>query len=254
VLYVAMGEYVEEAAISARSAREHMDVPVAIITDESPDYDCFDIVIDCDDPRYGFADKVNNLHRTPFDRTLFLDTDIYVARPVSDVFAVLERKDVAVAHDVAVKAPMDGYTRARIPAAYPEFNSGVIGYAGTDAADSVLRDYWEIYSSANYTVDQPALRRALYENDEAQVCVLPDEYNCRWTICGQVSDTVRLFHGRLYDFDGEIDGLDDTPTDTRFDAVDYAREAEKTLNGRMGLRVFTGEKGRVRVQETEHPE
>jgi hypothetical protein len=47
----------------------------------------------------GFFDKANAILQTPYDRTLLLGTDIYVAQPVPELFPLLDRFDPAATHE-----------------------------------------------------------------------------------------------------------------------------------------------------------
>jgi len=44
-------------------------------------------------------DKINTIRNTPFSRTLFLDSDTYVFSSLDGVFKLLERVDIALAHE-----------------------------------------------------------------------------------------------------------------------------------------------------------
>src|SRR5882757_8776162 len=95
IIYVATGgRFVAEARQSALSARRHMpDLPILLYTDQpeigggAP----FDLVRKLEHPRHFFVDKVAPLAASPFEKTLFLDTDTFVCDPVYDLFAVLDR-------------------------------------------------------------------------------------------------------------------------------------------------------------------
>ena len=134
IYYIATGvPFVQEAAISAQSVRDTMpDIPIAIATDVEPKFD-FDHVIDIPDPEHGFVDQIHNLHRSPFDRTLHFDTDIYVGSNVSDLFELLNRFDIAVAHN----HNREVYDPPGVPNCFPEYNTGVIAYRN----DRNLRDF-----------------------------------------------------------------------------------------------------------------
>lgn len=126
ILYIATGrEFVKEAAISARTVQQHMpELPIAIITDTEPNADVFDIVEVINRATRGFADQIQYLSETPFDKTLCIDTDIYVDAPVDDLFDVLDEFDIAVAHNHDRSA----FEVSDVPAAFPEYNTGVLAY------------------------------------------------------------------------------------------------------------------------------
>lgn len=76
VLYVATeDQFVSEAIESAQSLKYQMSIDTALITDKPAAPDIFDYHIRIKNPQYGFGDKVMNIHRSPFEKTLFVDND-----------------------------------------------------------------------------------------------------------------------------------------------------------------------------------
>ena len=232
VYYIATGDhFVREAAISAQSVRDTMpDVPIAIATDVEPEFD-FDHVIDIPDPKHGFVDQINNLHRSPFDQTIHFDTDIYVGSDVSDLFELLNQFDIAVAHN----HNREVYDPPGVPDSFPEYNTGVVAYQN----DSDLRDFtraWkENYESLvreDNTQNQPSFRKTLYESD-LRIATLPPEYNCMVRYPGHVRNEVKIAHSRLLDID--------TPGADKSVPVPDALE---TLNSYEGHRLYEPNGGR----------
>jgi len=90
ILYIATGDdFVKEAEISAQSVSKAMpNIPIAIATDARPEYK-FDHVVNISKPHYGFQDKITQMSRSPFDKTLYLDTDVFVNTDVNEVFELL---------------------------------------------------------------------------------------------------------------------------------------------------------------------
>jgi hypothetical protein len=108
ILYVATGaRYVEEARSSARSVRAcNPGLPICLVTDQSiePDAD-FDIVRDVHETpsgtaagpenylaldRVAYYRKILPLVGSPFEKTLFLDTDTWVGDSLEDLFTLLD--------------------------------------------------------------------------------------------------------------------------------------------------------------------
>lgn len=58
--------------------------------------------------------KVDYIHKTPYDQTLFLDTDTIINRNVEEMFDILEKYDFAICHDLARK-------RANVSRLIPEY-------------------------------------------------------------------------------------------------------------------------------------
>jgi len=202
-LYIATGDaFVEEAILSARTVDEqHPETPICLMTDSETAAPVFDDVLLIDNPAYGFEDQILNLDKTPFDRTIYLDTDIYVDDSVADVFDVLDEFDIALAHSQSREA----WPVPEVPEAFPEYNSGVIAYRQTERFQEFLAKWEEIYfvgkDGSETLRNQPSLRQALYESD-IRIVTLTPEYNCMFRYPGHAVGQVKLFHGRLQPVEG----------------------------------------------------
>jgi hypothetical protein len=202
-VYIATGkDFVDEAVRSAQTVdTHHPEIPICLMSDRNVSDPVFDQVITLDDPAYGFEDQILHLDDTPFDRTIYLDTDIYVDDTVHSIFETLDEFDVALAHSQSREAwPVEG-----VPEAFPEYNSGVIAYELSDEFREFLSIWEDIYFSnktSNETErNQPSLRKALYRSD-VRIATLTQEYNCMFRYPGHVVGKVKLFHGRLQSIDG----------------------------------------------------
>lgn len=200
IYYIATGNhFVREAEISARSVRDTMpNVPIAIATDVEPVFE-FDYVIDIPNPEHGFVDQIYNLHRSPFKRTLHFDSDIYVGSDVSNLFELLSRFDIAVAHN----HDREVYDPPGVPDSFPEYNTGVIAYQNDEDLKKFTRVWKENYKSLvreDNTQNQPSFRKTLYES-ELRIATLPPEYNCMVRYPGHVRNEVKIAHSRLLDID-----------------------------------------------------
>lgn len=241
VLYIsAADDYCREACLSAKILKRSMpDVPTALITDGDGKYPYIDTVIEMENPRYDFGDKVFNIHRTPFDRTLFLDTDTYVYSDVSELFDVLDEFDLAAAH-----VPHWGVhdrTSRDVPECYPEFNTGVLAFRDGDPVRDLFDRWREEYErdlDAGENEDQFSFRRVSYESD-ARIATLPGRYNIRYDRIGKVVGEGKIFHGRLLDVEGH--GLRKS-TDVE--------DAVAKINGYRNMRVFVNS-GHLRVMSSD---
>ena len=199
-LYVATGQsFVNESVFSCRSLKAHMpDVSVLLFTDldRAQIPDVFDEVRKIEKPSFSFADKIKPLAESPFDQTIFLDTDTHICAPLDDVFSLLANVDIAAAH-----APMRvTWPQPDIPDAFPEVNSGVLAWKKGEATralfDAWLRNYLDHVSTTGQKDDQPALRRALFETG-IRLGILPPEYNFRTVMPSFAGrGAVRIIHGR----------------------------------------------------------
>lgn len=203
IVYIATGsEFVQEALISAERATKVMpDIPVTLMTDVNTDSPVFDEIISIENPEYGFEDQILNMHRSPYDRSIYLDTDTYVYEDISDLFDLLESFDLGLAHSSSrVAWDVEG-----VPDSFPEYNSGVIAYRNDSDFQDFLSEWEQAYfdekESDETMRNQPSLRKTLFES-ELRIATLPPEYNCMYRYPGYAVGTVKVFHGRLQDLDG----------------------------------------------------
>lgn len=200
VLYIASSpRHVDEAIVSINSLRRVMpNIPIGLISDVTDEASNVDVFIETTDIYQNLSDKVFNLNKTPFEQTIYLDTDTIVNKGLNDIFTLLDNYDIAVAfNDNREYMPGKEYPVDDIPETFPEYNSGVIGY--NKSKSSKLFNKWKKtykeYSTEGYTRDQPAFRKALYET-EINIATLPSEFNCRFHYGGYVAEDVHIFHGR----------------------------------------------------------
>jgi hypothetical protein len=244
IIYVASGtSYIEEACQSARSVKKHMpNMPITLFTHTSIEDTVFDDVVL--DERLGSGrspkeGKVGCLSRSPYDRTLYLDTDTYVCTDICDIFTLLDTFDLAVAHDPARLYYSGGEYPSNLPESFPELNTGVILYKNTSKNVVNLLSSWkEKYGSMckeENERDQISFREVLY-NSNVRMTVLTPEYNCRFGFPLYLDGPVKIIHGHL-------DRL--TPN------LSYS-EVEKILNKGGGVyedgihrRVFQVQSGRL---------
>jgi hypothetical protein len=189
VLYIAFGHsFTKEGVMSYRSLRRHMPhVKVCFMTDRvdllSPHESDVNLIVTQIQPRH-IRSKVDFVSESPFDKTLYLDSDTIVARDLSDVFESLDRFDVALTHDFARKRKKYADVipeYAKIPYAFSEVNGGVFGFAKNERTDEFLR-LWKSYFYKYFNVtngwDQVSLRISLWES-KVSLFHLPVEFNIR---------------------------------------------------------------------------
>ena len=115
--------------------------------------------------------------RTRFERTLHLDADVLAVADLRDVFEVLDRFDIALAHDQWRNSPAANATwRRPLPNAFPQFNGGVIAYRRTPEVLAFLAAWADALRASGLKRDQPVLRELLWESD-LRIATLPPEYN-----------------------------------------------------------------------------
>lgn len=202
VLYIGTSEsYFLQAVTSAESLKKYNNIKTSIITSsdvaECHSKNIFDEIIAIDKVHNDLRDKVNNMHKTPYDRTLFLDTDTIITGEILDAFDLLDRVEIAAATpplgpEVTINA---------VPDCFPELNTGVIAFRSSTNVFRLFESWGKIHKdqikngrpngnipgrqakSMDETYfgrlhDQPPFREALFKND-LTFAVLPQEYNFR---------------------------------------------------------------------------
>jgi len=116
-----------EANISASFVKENLEgINTAIFTDGLErsliDEKLFNHVVVLKKPGFSKLYKITCLSESPFENTLYLDTDTLVVEPVWELFEILEKFDLALTH-----APFRASTLsiANGLESFPECNSGV---------------------------------------------------------------------------------------------------------------------------------
>jgi len=237
--YIATGRrYIDEACRSAASLKTWMPhLPITLFCDEMVQAPHFELVVPIARPQHRLIDKVMHMNASTYERSLFLDTDTYLCDDVSELFTLLDKFDIAVAHNpYRALYLVDG-----VPDSYPEFNNGVIVFKQSPRMRRFLAEWLALYerdlkkeirwsNPAGGTwfhgdlATQPTFREALYQSD-LRVATLTPEYNCRFYRPGFVHRKVKILHGRHPDLQ----------------AVAVA------INADTGQRVFVKRLGRVKV-------
>jgi len=187
ILYIATGKKFVEATIkSAISVKEFcpgLDIHFFI---DQENYDklrqnqnLFSSIGIIDSPHY--RSKVDYLSKSPFEKTLYLDSDTKVCNSVYEIFDLLDRFDIALAH--AHRRNSDK-TLAKwnkdIPYSFPQFNGGVIAYKSTKVVLDFLESWKTAFYEASLEKDQVTLRELLWDS-KLRIATLPPEYNIRYS-------------------------------------------------------------------------
>jgi hypothetical protein len=195
-------EFVKEAVNCARTVRKYSQIPTAI---------CCDVINDADRALFDHVEiikpdhiraKVDFLSRSPFERTLYLDSDTEITEDITGIFQILDKYDVAMAHDFARKRfkwsqLIPDYND--IPDAFSEFGGGVILYSLSRAQD--LLEKWVYYFYKNFEItngwDQASLRISSWKTN-CSIYVLPPEFNVRSQAVRDKTDTLPEKEGGLH--------------------------------------------------------
>lgn len=164
----------QQAAVTV--AQHHPGIPIDLFTDRDIEDPVFSKIHKLE--QHGSRPRFEALLRSRFERTIYLDSDLFVVAPILDVFDVLDKFDIAAAHDQRLN--VDTHTLVfhtkPIPTAFPQYNAGVLGIRKSKATDSFLKNWWEIFEGSNSRIDQPILRELLYDSD-LHIATLPPQYN-----------------------------------------------------------------------------
>ena len=187
VLYIASGiEHITAALQSAQSVRNtNPDLPIHLFADWQQQNIQLDIAPGPltsweNIPKPHRRSKVDYIARTPFDQTLYLDTDTRVLCDLTDLFSLLEKFDVALSH--AHKREIPGKQKKvyiQTPNAFPQFNSGVFLFKKNDKTMNVFSQWQKWFYESSLPTDQNTLREVLW-NSDLRIATLPPEYNVRF--------------------------------------------------------------------------
>lgn len=174
-----------------------------------------------------YRSKVDYMDQSPFDRTLYLDSDTRVVDDITSLFDLLDRFDVALvhAHNRNYYKTSQRWTVA-IPSSFPQYNSGVFLYKKSEAVTSLLKRWSESFHHAGFKKDQVTLRELLWLSD-LRLATLPPEYNIRhekyirlWNRSRKEAKP-RILHMAKFHHKNKI--------------IYMAKTAKRSLFGRLGL-------------------
>lgn len=220
ILYAATGaRHRAEAIASASRCKSLMPtIPIAIWTDSELSHPSFDLIFVTPTPYYDYMDKVTGIPQTPFNHTLFLDTDTYVCTDVSALFGLLDRFEIVAAHASNRESTRSTYLISGVPAAFPEMNTGVLLYRSSQRITALFADWYQLFELDRLCFkekaakdpcaslhdrlkppgDQSSFRHALFRSD-LRIATLPPEYNFRFAYSAFAGSEVKILHGRYRD-------------------------------------------------------
>lgn len=214
IIYIVTGQkFVDEACRSATSVKKCMpDIPIALFSNISIESELFEQVVPIANPTHGPEDKILNIAKSPYQETLYLDSDTHMVDDCRELFSLLERFDLAAVH-----APYRAqYQVSEVPDCFPEFIAGVLLFRKSKQTEWLFERWVQIYREdggkplnwlfpgganlyRNAIPNQPSFRRALYESG-LKIVTLPSEYNCRLPFPGFLHTKVKIIHGRIHSF------------------------------------------------------
>lgn len=177
VIFATTGiDYTELAVRAAKSVKETCPgLAVDLFTDQRVDMPIFDRIHQLEDP--WRRSKIDAMVTSRFDKTLYLDADLFVIADIRDVFEVLDRFDLVIAHDpIRNGARCQTFLRKQLPNAFPQFNSGDIALRRSPEVVTELQRWSAAVRENDFERDQPVLRELIWDSD-LRVATLPQEYN-----------------------------------------------------------------------------
>lgn len=187
LLYTATGpSYVDQALVSIESARRwNPGIPIAVFTDSPEAFapwtdQVTTIVPRRTGPEQKMLTRLESLLRSPFERTLALDTDTVILGSITEVFSVLDRASVAICHGhqrtTRYRAALqDQKARPEIPYGFSPMQGGVILFDDAEGRAFAGRVI-SLYREKQYEDDQVSMREALWDANHRFVTLAP-EYN-----------------------------------------------------------------------------
>lgn len=234
-LYVAFGEkYLKELSTAVRSLKDHTQFPIALVTDDEnyrnhPDFST--VIIH--EPIFSYGSKIYCLLKSPFQKTIFLDTDTFVCDSLDGIFDVLDRFDIAA---VLCNTPFStDFISANNPdykILYPDFieyNTGLIGIH--NGRNQEFLSLWRNkFEELCIKTDQVAFRDALLES-EVRIATLPFEYNFLGLNSYSVANSkIKVLHGRYKSWFNDLRST--------VASYDEMRVIARRVNAFTGKRVF----------------
>ena len=181
VIYISTGKkHIKMAIRSALSVRKHSPkINIHLFADWQEQgfdfaYSCapFTTVENIHDVQYH--SKVYYMHKTPYDRTLYLDADTKVITDVELMFTLLDRFDMALAHAPERVSRLHNW-KVEIPDSFPQYNSGVIVYKKSKEIEKVWQEWDEAFAESKSRDDQLTFREVLWLSN-IRIATLAPEY------------------------------------------------------------------------------
>ena len=210
-MYIAFGEKFRiESVASAKSLKNiHPDARITVVTDKAMEENVFEQVIVKDAYR-SYMDKVANMKLSPYQQTMFLDTDTYICDDIKDVFGLLKYYDICMSPEVGrpywENLP-EGLQELK------ECNTGVIIFNKSQKTQELFSN-WEATYIKRENIDfhdQTSMAIALAQTD-VKYGLLPSEYNLRANHCQVLARKVKIIHARCRNYQSMANHIN-TPVD-----------------------------------------
>ena len=216
-IYIAFGEnFYKECINSVKILKRKTNLPIHLITDQKEisfeEKSLFFSISHM--PNLHVRSKVDYISLSPFDKTIYLDTDIIVVKEIDELFNLLDNFDILATLDTARKR--DNISRKieeyrNIPYSFGEVNGGLLCF-NKYAKENIVKNWPKIfykYLKETGGWDQPSLRILLWKF-KASLYILPPEFNIRSkkllqkvkenkSIFGKNHMSPRIYHMHIYE-------------------------------------------------------
>lgn len=185
-IFIAFGKnYFKESIDAVKILKSYTKLPIHLFTDQKKiskkDRSLFYSISKAS--KLQLRSKVDYISQSPFDKTIYLDTDVIIMENIDDLFKLLDRYEFIATLDIARKRNYISELipeYKKIPYAFGEINGGVLGF-NKIAKEKVLSKWPKLfykYSHLTKGWDQPSLRILLWKT-KSSIYILPPEYNVR---------------------------------------------------------------------------
>lgn len=207
-LYVAVGDqFLQEATSSAQSLKAiDNNAHITLVTDKKVDIEVFNIIIikptTINSYKEGLLYKVEHIYASsPYEQTLFLDSDTYICESCQSIFELLEFFDLAIAPDPTDVNRATSPTSLKKIKASDLYNTGVILFGKNQRNESLFRKWLSIYQTKivekkiNKENDQTSFLESWLQS-ESKIYVLSSAWNARTPFFFTLNQSVKIIHGR----------------------------------------------------------
>jgi lipopolysaccharide biosynthesis glycosyltransferase len=236
-LYIATGaKYLKEVSVSAKSLKRFTQKPICVVTDdESFQSEYIDQVIIMQ-PSTDFVTKIIGVQLTPFQRTIFLDSDTFVCSPLDQLFEALDLFDMSMSvdnfmHSLSFFQQYNPSFEIKYKNVIPEYNTGVIVYKNTSNVQLLFADWLRIHTTMQIKADMPSFRETFLQHAyNIRIAPLPFEYNFHGVqTFGFAYNEIKVIHERLGEKWNTLTSLG-----MSFDAMDrFAKKINKNKGKRI---------------------
>lgn len=180
--------------------QQHPKIPISIFTDDIDAVSLsmgFDKIFKIENPYYSYLDKLQ-IKNSPYDTTIFIDTDTICVEPVFELFELLEKCELIINQNA--EGYHYNYYDYGLNVSMPEFNTGVIGFNRNSLNEKNFFEKWkEIYLKYSHiTLEDQFSFRILVYNFNVRYCWIPHAYNYFIYFPAYTSIHAKIIHGRPF--------------------------------------------------------